>query len=296
MDESRKEEEGMSEKIKVLWTKLKTIFRLNNNQLQFGSYAAELAFFILFSFVPLLLTIANVIVALPISQEFLIKIIQDAVPASLQHLVVSPIQDYIKTVDANAIIIGLAVSLWPVSNVFNTLQKILNTLYKTEPRKNIVITRLFSYALTFGTVVMFAVMVMLVLFGTYVVSYIEKLWHIDLTWLQQLVQQSGLIGMLSVFVVLVIMYHVIPNVDWAWRYAVPGACVATLGFMIISETYALYLSYFAKSVTSNQTIGFFIMLMIWLYINSLAVVVGGYVNVFVYDYVVKYKHKKNKEG
>lgn len=286
----------MREKAKLFFVKLKTIFHLNQEQLQFGSYAAELSFYILFSFVPLLLTAANVIVALPISQEFLVKMIENVVPGQFQHLIIVPIREYIQTVDANAILIGLAISLWPVSNVFNTLQKILNTLYKTTPRKNIIMSRLFSYALTLGAVVLLALLALLFLFGTHVVAYVERLWSLDLSLLQHMMQQTGALGVLSVCIILVIMYRVIPNVNWPFRYAVPGALVATLGFLLISETYSLYLSFFAKSVTSNQTIGFFIMLMIWLYVNSLAIVVGGYVNVFVHDFIVKYKQAHHIES
>ena len=61
---------------------------------------------------------------------------------------------------------------------------------------------------------------------------------------------------------------------------------------LISQLFSFYIDYAARNVTSNNTIGVFISLMIWLYFNCLAVMVGAYVNLIWY----KYRQRTNELG
>ena len=258
-----------------------------------GSYASEMAFYIIWALVPIMLVIANVIVILPVSQEAIISVIRNGLPEEVSGLLVPLLESYTQQVDKDltGMALGILISLWPASNVFNTLQRVLNSMYNAVPRKTI-LARAFAYLFTLAFVVVYSMIVILMLVGERILDFLETVIRVKVVPLEWLVSQSWLFAICGLFLLLMCIYHFIPNVDWKWQDSLVGATLATLGFVGISQLLSFYIDYAARNVTSNNTIGVFISLMIWLYFNCLAVMVGAYVNLIWY----KYRQRTNELG
>lgn len=262
-------------------------FQLNSKQLQFGSYAAELSFYIIWAVVPILLAFANVAAILPINQEEIVGVLGMAFPDEVGKVLIPIITSYLENTSAGALSLGLLISLWPASNVFNTVQRVLNTIYKAKPRSNIMLQRLFGYIFTLMIAIVAGALSIIIIFGEHVLEFIEEWWHLDLSLILGFLQQSWIIAVLGLFILLVLMYAFMPNVKWPLKYAVPGAVFAMLGFALISQLFSLYLSFTSSQVNSNSAIGVLIVVLIWLYFNCMVIAIGGYVNVFYHDYKTK---------
>lgn len=254
-----------------------------NPQRKFGSYAAELSFYIIWAVVPLLLAIANVIAVLPFSSTQIVNTIKSAIPSEVGNVLVPILESYIQNTSVKALSLGLIISLWPASNVFNTVQRILNTIFDAKPRKNAVISRGFAYIFTLALVVIIFSLTLVFVFGETILNYLSTTFEIDLPWVGAILQNSGLIGLLSIFLLMFSIYHFMPNVNWAPRYASLGAAVAIIGFTLISQLFTVYLS-FNKNIDSNSAIGIFIVVIIWLYYNMMVIALGAYATVIYHDY------------
>lgn len=275
----------MSEQPSVFQRLLKT-FQFNQKQLAFGSYAAELSFYIIWAIVPLMLALANVISVLPFSPTDIVATIKDVLPSQVQGLLLPLLEDYLSSTSSGAFSLGLIISLWPASNVFNTIQRVFNTIYKAEPRKNALIARMFSYVFTIAFVLVGVFLGFAVLYGETFYQAVKDIFGFDFALLEILINQSGLIGFALLALVLLIIYQFIPNVNWTWRYSIPGTLFALLGFTLISQLFGLVVSMMGRS-TSNQTIGVFIILLIWLYFNAMVIAIGAFINVFYHDFKEK---------
>lgn len=254
-----------------------------NPQRKFGSYAAELSFYIIWAVVPLLLAIANVIAVLPFSSDQIVSVINDAMPAEVSEVIVPILESYIASTSVKALSLGLIISLWPASNVFNAVQRILNTIFKAKPRKNALISRGFAYIFTLALVVLIFSLTLVFVFGETILNYITTTFGIEIPFVGAILQNSGLIGLLSLFVLMFSIYQFMPNVSWAPKYASVGAIVALIGFGLISQLFTLYLS-FNKNIDSNSAIGIFIVVIIWLYYNMMVISLGAYATVIYHDY------------
>lgn len=255
-----------------------------NPQRKFSSYAAELSFYIIWAIIPLLLTFSNVIAILPFSSAEILTVIEQVLPEEVGEFLMPILSSYITRTSASVFSVGLIISLWPASNVFNTIQRVLNTIFKAEPRQNILITRLFSYISTLALVLIIFVMGVIFIFGESVLQYISQYFDFDIPIVSSFLQQGGLIGMGAIFILMFSLYHFMPNVRWSPKYASAGALFATVGFALISQLFTLYLS-FNKNIDSNSTIGIFIVVLIWLYYNMIVISLGAYVAVVFHDFV-----------
>lgn len=254
-----------------------------NPQRKFGSYAAELSFYIIWAVVPLLLAIANVIAVLPFSSDQIVSVINDAMPAEVSDVIVPILESYIASTSVKALSLGLIISLWPASNVFNAVQRILNTIFKAEPRKNALISRGFAYVFTLALVVLIFSLTLVFVFGETILDYLTSTFGIEIPIVGAILQNSGLIGLLSLFILMFSIYQFMPNVNWSPKYASMGAMVALIGFGLISQLFTVYLS-FNKNIDSNSAIGIFIVVIIWLYYNMMVISLGAYAAVIYHDY------------
>lgn len=254
-----------------------------NPQRQFGTYAAELAFYIIWAVVPLLLAIANVIAILPFSPDQILNLISKAIPDEVGSVIMPILESYLVNTSAGAFSIGLIISLWPASNVFNTIQRIMNTIFNVEPRKNPLIARGFAYVFTLALVVIIFSLGLLFIFGETILNYLATTFNMQIPFVGALLQSSGLIGLLSIFILMFSIYQYMPNVNWSPKYASVGALVATIGLALISQLFTFYLS-FNKNIDSNSAIGIFIVVIIWLYYNMMVIALGAYAAVLYHDY------------
>jgi membrane protein len=74
------------------------------------------------------------------------------------------------------------------------------------------------------------------------------------------------------------VFHVAPNQDGRWRDALPGALLTTVLWLIVTAGFHLYL---LLTADANPVLGAFgggVIVMIWVYLLSLALLVGGELN------------------
>ncbi|MGO4927287.1 YihY/virulence factor BrkB family protein [Fundicoccus sp. Sow4_F4] len=271
----------------TLGDRLLKTFQVNKQQLQFGTYAAELSFYIIWAIVPIMLALANVIAILPLSEQDIIFYIERALPSEVETVLMPILESYLDNTSTGVFSLGLVISLWPASNVFNTLQRVLNTIYKAEPRKNFFLARGFAYAFTLAIVVVSAALSFLMIFGETVIEMLQSVFHLDLFFWNFFIEQGSIIALLVFFLMLTVIYYFIPNVNWKFKYALPGALFSVIGFILVSQLFNLYLTFASNAATSNSTIGVLIVVIIWLYFNAMVICIGAYINVFYRDFKEK---------
>ena len=62
------------------------------------------------------------------------------------------------------------------------------------------------------------------------------------------------------------------------KNTLPGAIFTTIGWIITSSCFSYYVSNFGKYSTTYGSVGGVIVLLVWLYISSIIIILGGEVN------------------
>ncbi|MDE1549510.1 YihY/virulence factor BrkB family protein [Jeotgalibaca caeni] len=268
---------------------LKEIGRITLQHFQraeLGRQAAELAYYILLSLFPVLLALGNVIPLLPIPTDQVLEYVEMGVPAEVGSILLPILEDYLSGGSGGAITIGVIISLWTASKAFSVFQRVLNQVYDSEVKRNFIIARIFSFFIAILLVSLLAVVAFLFVFGREILVLVQEFIPVDLVgvittfeYFRWIVAFVVLIGMMAV------VYFIVPNVNWPFKYSVPGAILATVGFLLISQLFSLYISFAGGQAIGNGTIGVFIVLMIWLYLLGNVFILGGVLNVVIYDYL-----------
>lgn len=252
---------------------------------EMGRQAAELAYYILLSLFPVLLALGNLIPLLPIPTEQVLSYVEMGVPAEISAILLPILEGYLEGGSGGAITIGVLITLWPASKAFSIFQRVLNQVYDAEVERNFIMARIFSFLIAILLVGTMGLVAFLFVFGREILNLVQQLLPFDLV---GVITTFEYFRWIVAFVVLILMmslvYYIVPNVKWPFKYAVPGAILTTLGFLLISQLFSLYISFAGGQSIGTGTIGVFIVLMIWLFLLGNVFILGGILNVVIYDY------------
>jgi membrane protein len=163
---------------------------------------------------------------------------------------------------------SIAIALFTVSRGFAGLIRALDNAYDIDEQRGAVRLRLTAFALALGT------------FVTVAVSFYG--------WVQ--LRDAGLPFVLRGLLALVVlvmwsaaMFHMGPHHRTPWRYDVPGALIAAVGWLVLTVGFSFYVRI---AGTGNQVVGLTGGLLVgltWLWLACLVFLVGAEVNEIIAD-------------
>lgn len=255
--------------------------------------AAEVAFWAILSLFPALVALASVLGALDaIVGADLATRVEDNVLDGLRDILTSEASS---TVDAVAdlfaesrpglLTISLLVALWTLSRGFAALVRALDVVYDIDDHRNWFHIRATAFALGVGSLVAAAVMLTLIVIGPLFGTGEDVADIIGLG--DEFVVLWDTLRLPVAFVLLVVwaatIFHVAPDHHTPWRSDLPGAVVTTLLWIAFSAGLRVYVGFAQTSNAVFGTLGGVLIVLLWFWLLSLAVLVGGEVNQVLVD-------------
>jgi membrane protein len=88
------------------------------------------------------------------------------------------------------------------------------------------------------------------------------------------------ISIVSVVLLFLLIYKVLPNAKQGWRDVLPGALLSTVLTFVVSQIFPLYLTFFPPN-QAYALFGVFLVLTFWLYLLGFVFVLGAELNAFL---------------
>ena len=162
-----------------------------------------------------------------------------------------------------AAFVGIAVALWSASSGMVALQRGLNVAYDVTEERKFVKARLVAFALIIAIGLLGGVPSPIFTFG-------ESTFFVVLGWILTVV---------AVMVLFSVFYYLGPNREsprWTWVSA--GGIVGALLWLIVSAGFFFYVNAFNSYGKTYGTMAGVVVLILWLYLTSLTVLIGGELN------------------
>jgi membrane protein len=247
--------------------------------------AAEAGFFALLSLPPLLLGLVGSIGYLGnwVGSD-VVKQVQDSIiDGSAKILTTDVVNDVIKETLGDVfrggrfdiVSIGFVIALWSGSRALNVFIDTISIMYGLGGMRGIIRTRILSFSLYVGAVLVGSVVVPLVLVGP---TLIGKLLPEQIDFLNSLYWPvATLLSVLS----LTSLYHISAPVRTPWRRDLPGALLTITIWFLGSYVVRWVIEVSVGGTSIYGPLAAPIVLMIWLYVLSIAVLIGAALNAAV---------------
>ena len=239
---------------------------------------AQLTYYLILSMFPFLIFVLTLISLTPITREQVLENLIALMPESSHEMVIDIVVETVKDSSNALLSAGMLGTIWTASSGVMALFRGINKAYDAEENRPFWKVRLFAiwYMLVFAFL-LFLTLVLLV-FGEIIVEKVAEWIPLPVTFQQVWPVVRLTIPFVMMIVVFAVLYKQAPNYKVNWIQALPGALFSTCLWIGTSLVFSYYVENFANYSGTYGSIGGIIVLLIWLYISSIVVILGGEVN------------------
>lgn len=173
------------------------------------------------------------------------------------------------------LIISVALAIWSASRGVATLCDGLNIVYEEEEKRGFFLRSAIFVGLTLTIMLGVLAAIMAIVALPVLLSFAT------LTPTAELAAQVLIWAVLAAMIIasISLIYRLGPSrSDARWRWISPGAVIAWFVWLAASIGFTIYVTNFASYNESFGALGGVIILMMWLWISSMAILIGGKVN------------------
>ena len=244
------------------------------------TYAAATSYYVLFSLFPTMIFVVTVfgfVVRDPELQDQVVESIVNVVPAGFD--VRSEIHEVISSVSRASspilLIAGLLGTAWTASNMFAALRRGLNLSFNIVQTRNFIVGRVMDML----NLPMVMLLALVSVSATATVRILERQfteWFHE-TELSSWVWSFGyfLIPYFISFIAFLMLYRVLPNARYPFRYLAVGAAFTAVGFELVKGGFSMYVTNFGNYQEVYGALGGVVAFLFFVFIQSNVVIFGG---------------------
>lgn len=240
--------------------------------------AAELSYYFLLALFPLLIFLTSILGFLPGAREDLMSGMARVVPADALKLVRETLDDIVSHRSGSVLSLALVLSLWSASSGVGSLMQALNVAYETRETRPFWKKRLVAIGLTLTVAWLVTGGSVLIMIGHRLGGWLAG--ALDLS--SSLAAGSSILGYVIgaalLFAGVCAIYYFGPDVRHGSRPVKVGALFASIGVVIGSLLFSIYLRVAPSASATYGSLGAVVTLLLWLYLMGLMFLIGGEIN------------------
>ncbi|WP_042479001.1 YihY/virulence factor BrkB family protein [Bacillus ndiopicus] len=257
---------------------------------------AQLAYFFLLSFFPLLIFLVTLLPYLKLQRNQVFEFMSDIMPDEVYILTENIIDEILTTSNSGLLSLGIIGTIWSASRGIDALIKGLNRAYDVEGKSGVV-NRLWALLFTLAFIGIILIALVFPIFGkqigSFIFSYLGKESSFESMW----TFLRWIMPNVILFAVLTLMYWIVPNTvpRLTLISIIPGAALATLGWVALTYGFSYYISSFSNFGATYGSLAGIIVLMLWLYLTGMILIFGGLINAALQNRYLAKKARKDKK-
>jgi len=243
--------------------------------------AQSLAFSFFLAIFPAIIFLFSLIPYVPIAnfQNEILNIIEGVLPQNAYSTVRSTIEDIIRIQRGGLLSIGFVMALYFTTNGFMTMMRGFNSSYHVVESRTPFQQRKVAIVLTFILSVLVIISTTLIIFSEVATKYLVT--HSILkskTQILLLTLGKWTVVMSLFFFAISFLYYYAPAVKKNYRFISAGSTFATMLSIIVSTGFAYFVNNFGQYNKIYGSIGTLIVIMLWIYFNSVILILGFELN------------------
>lgn len=249
-----------------------------------GAYAAQTAYFLMLSLIPIILLLLTLIKYTPVTKADVMTAVIQVFPSSVDSLITS-IVNQVYNQSMGVVPLTLIVTLWSAGKGVLALTTGLNCVYKCNETRNYVILRIRATVYTVMMILVIIFLLVLAVFGNTLNIFIGRHIPIFSEVADKMLELRSIITPIVMIIFSLIIYKFLPNRKCKFWSQIPGAVFATIGWMIISWIFSVYVDIFKGFSSMYGSLTTIVLIMLWMYFCMYSTLLGGEVNMRLENWV-----------
>jgi membrane protein len=243
--------------------------------------AAQLAYYFFLALFPAFLFVLALASFFPLGDltQQVVTALRPIAPTEVVRLLEQQIRQISSSENGGVLTLGVAMALWSSSAALVAIIGSLNRAYDIEESRPWWKVRLLAIGLTLSLAVMMLVSFSLIVVGPALAERLADMLRLGpaFEWTWKIVQWPVAFLLASTGVGLV--YYFAPDAEQEWVWITPGAVLGTALWVLVSLGFKLYVANFGHYDNATYgAMGGVIVLLLWFYLSSLAILIGAEMN------------------
>jgi len=241
-------------------------------------HAANACYFIILAVFPTLVLLMSLLRYTGLDVIDLVHMLEGVIPTALLPEAEQLILNTYESTSKAVIGLSAATALWSASRGIYGLLTGLNAVYGVSEDRGWLYTRSISVLYTFLFLLVLLLTLVLHVFGTTLLNMLSASENPLLRFLTGVVDLRYFLLIFIQTVLFTAMFMVFPNKRNSLGNSLPGALLASIGWLVFSHLYSIYVEYFPSYANIYGSVYAVALTMLWLYFCILIVFYGGLLN------------------
>lgn len=262
-----------------------------------GAYAAQSAFFFMLCLIPIILLLLMLVRYTPVTKADVMTAVMQVFPSSVNSLITT-IVNQVYNQSMGVIPITVIVALWSAGKGVLAMTSGLNCVYECSETRNYIFLRIRSTLYTVMFILVIVSLLVLSVFGNSLNIFIAEHIPFMTSMADWLIEARTYITPALLVVFSLLIYKFLPNRKDKLRKQIPGAIFTAIGWMVISWIFSVYVDVFQGFSSMYGSLTTIVLIMLWMYFCMYSILLGGEVNIVMYDklFTGKESDKEEKKG
>lgn len=262
---------------------IKTIKKIQDftgqvSQKHVGAYAAQSAYFFVLSMIPIILLLLAIIQYTPVTKADVMTAVVNLFPeANMQDFMVGIVNE-VYNQSKTVIPITAIVALWSAGKGVLAVSTGLNCAYELRETRNYVFLRIRASIYTILFIAAIVMALVLSVFGNNISIFVYHKIPFLADTTDLIMRLRTVISFVVMTGISLLVYHFLPNRKLPFRDLVLGSIFTSLGWLVISFIFSMYLTIFKGFSGLYGSMTAIILVMLWLYFCMYVMLLGGLIN------------------
>ena len=272
------------------------IYNLLNDYI-FG-YSAQMAFYLVLSIFPFLIVLLNLLSLSPaISGDVPLEFLE-FLPSEVTNIIEGFVKDIANNSSQGLLSIAAIGGLWTASGGMMVTMRSINAAYGFKENRSYLKRKLLSLLFTVALLILIVMVFITLVVGELLGNWIFTIIGNEVLFLTLWQYLRFIIPILYMIVIFALIYKYTPSTNKEnkikFKSTLFGSIFSTLGWIIASILFSYYVNNFGNYAVTYGSLGGVIVFLMWLYIISMIIILGGEINA-TYLYYKKNEVAFNKE-
>jgi Predicted membrane protein len=248
------------------------------------STAGEMAYFLILSIFPLLAFTVSVASLTWLSQDRIFNILEAVFKPDIFTNIKYEVYRNVNTVNNIPLIsfsmIGTIISaaggIWAI-------MRSLNRAYEVKETRSYIRLYVMCIIITIIISTMMILALFVLVFGEVFENFILKYYGYSSAFndFWQFVRYMAIET--AIFLIFSFLFYTTPNIKLKYSEIIPGSLLVTVGWSIVSAAFSVYVNNFNNFSKTYGSLGAGMLLLVWLYWNSILILIGGELNAYIHE-------------
>ncbi len=259
------------------WEKLQGLFVWIDN-MHIPTHSTYTCFFLILSLFPCMLLLLGLLKYTPLGVEDLMNLLEGLLPEAFVPVARVLAEASYEHSSGTIVSLSAIAALWSASRGMMGLLNGLNAVHGYPEDRNFLHSRFISMIYTLLFLIVLVLTLVLHVFGNAIVDFLWMTTHPALMLLMNLIDFRFVLLLVLQVLLFTGMYALLPARRQRIRSCIPGALVASLGWLGSSKLFSIYVDYFAAYTNIFGSLYGLALAMLWLYFCISMIFYGAALN------------------